>query len=217
MRLFLDSADLDEIRRAADLGVVDGVTTNPTLVAKSGRDFKSTLQEIVSMIPGPISAEVVATQADAMLTEAATLSKIHENIVIKLPLTPEGLKACRTLSGRGVKTNVTLCFQAAQALLAAKAGATYISPFIGRLDDISQDGGQLIREIRTIYDHYGYKTNILAASIRHPQHIVQSALAGADVATLPFKVLMQLYQHPLTDKGLASFLDDWKKSGLTIG
>ena len=213
MRLFLDSADLDEIRKAADLGIVDGVTTNPTLNAKAGRDFRSTLQEIVAMIPGPISAEVVATKADDMLAEAAILTKIHENIVIKLPLTPDGLKACKQLSGRGVKTNVTLCFQAAQAMLAAKAGATYISPFIGRLDDVSQDGVQLIREIRAIYDNYEYTTNILAASIRHPQHIVQCAIAGADVATLPYKVLMQLYQHPLTEKGLASFLEDWKKSG----
>lgn len=213
MKLFLDSADLNEIRKIADLGICDGVTTNPTLIAKSGQDFKVVLNEIVKLIPGPISAEVVSTDAAGMLSEAEVLVKIHENIVIKLPLTPEGLKACKTLSGRGIKTNVTLCFQPGQALLAAKCGATFISPFIGRLDDVSQDGMQLIRDIRTIYNNYGYKTQILAASIRHPLHIIDSAKAGADVATCPFKTLMQLYSHPLTDKGLASFLEDWKASG----
>ena len=212
MKFFLDSADINEIRQMGELGICDGVTTNPTLVAKSGQDFKTLLQEIVRLIPGPISAEVVGLMAPEMLAEAEVLAKIHENIVIKLPLTPEGLKACKTLSSRGIKTNVTLCFQAGQALLAAKCGATYISPFIGRLDDVSQDGMQLIREIRAIYDNYGYETQILAASIRHPQHIIQSALAGSDVATCPFKVLMSLYQHPLTDKGLASFMEDWKKA-----
>lgn len=212
MKFFLDSADINEIRQMADLGICDGVTTNPTLVAKSGQDFKTLLHEIVRLIPGPISAEVVGTSANEMLAEAEVLAKIHENIVIKLPLTPEGLKACKALSARNIKTNVTLCFQAGQALLAAKCGATYISPFIGRLDDISQDGMALIREIRAIYDNYGYKTQILAASVRHPQHIIQAALAGSDVATCPFKVLMALYQHPLTEKGLASFMDDWKKA-----
>lgn len=212
MKFFLDSADINEIRQMADLGICDGVTTNPTLVAKSGQDFKTLLHEIVRLIPGPISAEVVGTSANEMLAEAEVLAKIHENIVIKLPLTPEGLKACKALSARNIKTNVTLCFQAGQALLAAKCGATYISPFIGRLDDISQDGMALIREIRAIYDNYGYETQILAASVRHPQHIIQAALAGSDVATCPFKVLMALYQHPLTEKGLASFMDDWKKA-----
>ncbi|MEY4063862.1 MAG: fructose-6-phosphate aldolase [Pseudomonadota bacterium] len=212
MKFFLDSADINEIRQMADLGICDGVTTNPTLVAKSGQDFKTLLQEIVRLIPGPISAEVVGMTANEMLAEAEVLAKIHENIVIKLPLTPEGLKACKALSARNIKTNVTLCFQAGQALLAAKCGATYISPFIGRLDDISQDGMALIREIRAIYDNYGYETQILAASVRHPQHIIQAAIAGSDVATCPFKVLMSLYQHPLTDKGLASFMDDWKKA-----
>ncbi len=213
MRIFIDSADIAELRKAADLGLCDGVTTNPTLIAKSGQDFKAVLAEIVQLIPGPISAEVVATEAREMLAEAEVLAKLHPNIVIKLPLTPEGLKACKQLSARQVKTNVTLCFQAGQALLAAKAGATYVSPFIGRLDDVSEDGMQLIRDIKTIYVNYGYKTQILAASIRHPRHVVEAALAGADVATIPFKILEQLYKHPLTDKGLASFLDDWKKSG----
>lgn len=213
MKLFIDSADLGEIRKISELGICDGVTTNPTLIAKSGQDFKSVLQEIVRLVPGPISAEVVSTESTGMLAEAEVLAKLHENIVIKLPLTPEGLKTCKVLSGRGVKTNVTLCFQPGQALLAAKCGATYISPFIGRLDDVSVNGMQLIHDIRTIYNNYGFKTQILAASIRHPQHIIESALAGADVATCPFKILMQLYSHPLTDKGLAAFLDDWKASG----
>lgn len=212
MKFFLDSADIQEIRHMAELGICDGVTTNPTLVAKSGQDFKTLLNEIVRLIPGPISAEVVGLTSAEMLAEADVLAKIHENIVIKLPLNPEGLKACKALSGRGIKTNVTLCFQAGQALLAAKCGATYISPFIGRLDDVSQDGMQLIREIRTIYDNYGFETQILAASVRHPQHVIQAALAGSDVATCPYKVLMSLYQHPLTEKGLAAFMDDWKKA-----
>ncbi|MFZ9520886.1 MAG: fructose-6-phosphate aldolase [Silvanigrellaceae bacterium] len=212
MKFFLDSADIQEIRHMAELGICDGVTTNPTLVAKSGQDFKSLLNEIVRLIPGPISAEVVGMTSAEMLAEAEVLARIHENIVIKLPLNPEGLKTCKVLSGRGIKTNVTLCFQAGQALLAAKCGATYISPFVGRLDDISQDGMQLIQEIREIYDNYDFKTQILAASIRHPQHVIQSALAGSDVATCPYKVLMSLYQHPLTEKGLASFMEDWKKA-----
>ena len=213
MKLFLDSADINEIRKIAELGICDGITTNPTLVAKSGQDFKTVLNEIVKLIPGPISAEVVGTDSATMLSEAEVLVKIHENIVIKLPLTPEGLKTCKILSGRNIKTNVTLCFQAGQALLAAKCGATYISPFIGRLDDVGQNGIQLIRDIRAIYNNYGFKTNILAASIRHPLHVIDSSLAGADVATCPYKILMQLYSHPLTDKGLASFLEDWKASG----
>jgi len=213
MKLFIDSADLNEIRKVAEWGICDGVTTNPTLIAKSGADFKTVLAEIVKLVPGPISAEVVSTEHKEMLREAEVLGKLHENIVIKLPLTPEGLRACKDLSGQGVRTNVTLCFQAGQALLAAKCGATYISPFVGRLDDVSTDGLTLIKDIRTIYDNYGFETQILAASIRHPRHIIDSALAGADVATCPFKVLGQLYSHPLTDKGLASFLEDWKSSG----
>jgi len=213
MQIFIDTAEVSEIRTAADWGIIDGVTTNPTLISKSGKDFKSVLHEIVSLVDGPISAEVVSMDAEGMLKEAEVLAAMHRNIVIKLPLTPEGLKACGKLTKKGVKTNVTLCFQAGQALLAAKAGATYISPFIGRLDDVSEDGMQLIRDIREIYDNYDFETQILAASIRHPRHIIESALAGADVVTAPMKVIQQLYQHPLTDKGLASFMEDWKKSG----
>ncbi len=213
MKIFLDSADLGEMRKAADLGICDGVTTNPTLIARSGLDFKTVLTEILKLIPGPVSAEVVSTDSKGMLAEAEVLAGMNPNIVIKLPLTPEGLKACRALSQRGVRTNVTLCFQAGQALLAAKAGATWISPFIGRLDDVSEDGMQLIRDIRKIYDNYGFKTEILAASIRHPRHVIEAALAGADVATMPLKVIEQLYAHPLTEKGLAAFLEDWRKAG----
>jgi transaldolase len=213
VKIFLDSADLGEMRKAADLGICDGVTTNPTLIARSGLDFKTVLTEILKLIPGPVSAEVVSTDSKGMLAEAEVLAGMNPNIVIKLPLTPEGLKACRALSQRGVRTNVTLCFQAGQALLAAKAGATWISPFIGRLDDVSEDGMQLIRDIRKIYDNYGFKTEILAASIRHPRHVIEAALAGADVATMPLKVIEQLYAHPLTEKGLAAFLEDWRKAG----
>ena len=213
MKIFLDSADLGEMRKAADLGICDGVTTNPTLIARSGLDFRTVLTEILKLIPGPVSAEVVSTDANGMLAEAEVLAAMNPNIVIKLPLTQEGLKACRALSQRGVRTNVTLCFQAGQALLAAKAGATWISPFVGRLDDVSEDGMQLIRDIRAIYDQYDFKTEILAASIRHPRHVIEAALAGADVATMPLKVIEQLYAHPLTDKGLAAFLEDWRKAG----
>ena len=213
MKIFLDSADLGEMRKAADLGICDGVTTNPTLIARSGLDFRTVLTEILKLIPGPVSAEVVSTDANGMLAEAEVLAGMNPNIVIKLPLTQQGLKACRVLSQRGVRTNVTLCFQAGQALLAAKAGATWISPFVGRLDDVSEDGMQLIRDIRAIYDNYGFKTEILAASIRHPRHVIEAALAGADVATMPLKVIEQLYAHPLTEKGLAAFLEDWRKAG----
>jgi transaldolase len=213
MQIFIDTAEVSEIRTAADWGIIDGVTTNPTLISKSGKDFKSVLNEIVSLVDGPISAEVVSMDAEGMLKEADVLAAMHRNIVIKLPLTPAGLKVCGILTKKGIKTNVTLCFQAGQALLAAKAGATYISPFIGRLDDVSEDGMQLIRDIRTIYDNYDFNTQILAASIRHPRHIIESAMAGADVVTSPMKVIQQLYQHPLTEKGLASFMEDWKKSG----
>jgi transaldolase len=176
-------------------------------------DFRTVLTEILKLIPGPVSAEVVSTDANGMLAEAEVLAGMNPNIVIKLPLTQQGLKACRVLSQRGVRTNVTLCFQAGQALLAAKAGATWISPFVGRLDDVSEDGMQLIRDIRAIYDNYGFKTEILAASIRHPRHVIEAALAGADVATMPLKVIEQLYAHPLTEKGLAAFLEDWRKAG----
>ena len=212
MLLFIDTADIKEIKTAADWGVVDGVTTNPSLIAKSGRDFKEVVHEICQIIDGPISAEVVSSQVDDMVKEGRILAKIHDNIVVKLPLTPEGLKACRILSAEEIATNVTLCFQVSQAFLAAKCGATYISPFSGRRVDGSANGAQLIKDIRKLYDNYGYETQILAASIRHPQHVVDSALAGADVCTLPLKILAQLYQHPLTDKGLEIFNADWKKS-----
>ena len=212
MKFFIDTADIDEIRDAASMGILDGVTTNPSLVAKEGRDFHAVLREIVSIVNGPISAEVTATELEGMLDEGHTLAAIHPNIVVKLPLTTDGLRACKRLSDEGIKTNLTLCFSAAQALLAAKAGATYISPFIGRLDDISTEGMDLINQIRVIYDNYGFETEILAASIRHPMHVVQAALAGADVATIPHKVIGKLVQHPLTTIGLEKFLADWKKS-----
>jgi transaldolase len=211
MKFFIDTADVKEIREAASLGILDGVTTNPSLVAKEGKDFHSVLREIVSIVNGPISAEVTATDKDGMIAEGRELAGIHPNIVVKLPLTVPGLQACKTLTGEGIKTNVTLCFSPSQALLAAKAGATYISPFVGRLDDISHDGMELVGLIRTIYDNYGYETEILAASLRHPRHVVEAALAGADVATIPYKVVMQLVKHPLTDSGLEKFLADWKK------
>jgi transaldolase len=210
MKFFIDTADVKEIREANALGILDGVTTNPTLVAKSGRPFKEVAAEICKLVKGPVSLEVTALDAEGMLVQAKELLKYGENVVIKLPLIPEGLKACKKLTTDGVKTNVTLCFSPVQALLAAKAGATYVSPFIGRLDDIGQDGMQIIGEIRKIYNNYGYKTQILAASIRHPIHVHQAALMGADVSTIPFKVFGQLVQHPLTDKGLAQFLKDWE-------
>jgi transaldolase len=214
MKFFIDTANLDEIREANELGLIDGVTTNPSLVAKEGKvDFKEHIAKICEIVKGDVSAEVTSLDTEGMLREGRELAKIAPNVVIKCPLTLDGLKATRTFRDEGTKVNVTLCFSAAQALLAAKAGATYISPFIGRLDDIGQDGMQLIRDIVQIYDNYGYATEVLAASIRHPMHIVDSALAGAGVATIPFKVIQQLVKHPLTDKGLESFLSDWKKSG----
>lgn len=211
MKFFIDTANIEEIREAASLGIVDGVTTNPSLVAKEGRDFQQVLREIVSLVNGPISAEVTALDAPGMLKQGRELAKIHPNVVIKIPLTREGLKACKQLRSEEIAVNVTLCFSASQALLAAKCGASYISPFIGRLDDVSEEGMELIRAIRAIYDNYGFETEILAASIRHPLHVVDAALAGADVATMPFKVMMQLYEHPLTDIGLKKFLADWEK------
>jgi transaldolase len=214
MKFFIDTANLDEIREANELGMIDGVTTNPSLVAKEGDvDFKERIAAICEIVKGDVSAEVTALDTEGMLREGREFAKIAPNVVIKCPLTLEGLKATRTFREEGTKVNVTLCFSAAQALLAAKAGASYISPFIGRLDDIGQDGMQLIRDIVQIYDNYGFATEVLAASIRHPMHIVDCALAGADVATIPFKVIRQLVQHPLTDKGLEGFLSDWKKSG----
>lgn len=211
MQIYIDTANLEEIRQAAAMGVLDGVTTNPSLVAKEGVDFHSRLKEICDIVPGPVSAEVVATEHDAMIAEAEELIPIAGNITIKLPCIEEGIRACKTLADRGVKVNMTLCFQPLQALLAAKAGAFLISPFIGRIDDVGEDGMMLIQQIRQIYDNYAFETKILAASIRHPQHLVQSALLGADVSTVPFKVIQQMIKHPLTDTGLQRFLDDWEK------
>lgn len=211
MLFFLDTANLQEIREGVAMGLVDGITTNPSLIAKEGRPFKQIIQDIAEIVNGPISAECVSLTADEMLAEGKDLAKIHENIVIKVPLTPEGLKATKKLRAEGIRVNVTLCFSANQALLTAKAGATYVSPFIGRLDDVTADGMQLIQEIRTIYDNYGFETQILAASIRHPMHVRDAALIGADVGTMPFKTLQQLVKHPLTDIGQEQFLNDWKK------
>lgn len=217
MKFFIDSADVEEIGELAESGLIDGVTTNPSLIAKSGRDFIDVVEEICSIIKGPVSAEVTALDAETMLKEGRKLREIADNIAIKVPLTWDGLKACKALSDEGTMVNVTLCFSANQALLAAKAGATFISPFIGRLDDINLDGMELIEEIRTIYDNYdGLKTEILAASIRSVNHVKASALIGADVATVPGKVIKDLVKHPLTDKGLEAFLNDWKSTGQTI-
>lgn len=216
MKFFVDTADTAEINELAATGLLDGVTTNPSLIAKSGRQFKEVIAEICSITDGDVSAEVAATDYDTMIKEAKELVKIGDNVVIKLPLTLDGLKACKTLTGDGHKTNVTLCFSANQALLAAKAGATYISPFIGRLDDINLDGLELIREMRVIYDNYGFDTEILAASIRTANHVKECAIIGADVATVPPATLKALVKHPLTDKGLEAFLSDWAKTGQSI-
>ncbi len=212
MKFFIDSANIEEIREAASLGILDGVTTNPSLVAKEGKNFRQLLDEILAIVDGPISAEVVSVDKDGILREARELAAIHPNIVVKVPLIKEGLKAVRQLTDEGIRTNVTLCFSPTQALLAAKAGATYVSPFIGRLDDISIDGMDLIEQIVTIYTNYGYGTQVLAASIRHPLHVLQAALVGAHVATIPFKIIDQMFGHPLTESGLERFLDDWKKN-----
>tara|TARA_R110002050_G_scaffold28530_2_gene73373 strand:- start:12701 stop:13354 length:654 start_codon:yes stop_codon:yes gene_type:complete len=216
MKFFVDTADVSEIRELNELGLIDGVTTNPSLIMKSGRDIREVTKEICGIVDGPVSAEVAATEYDAMMKEAAVLAKIADNICIKLPLTLDGLKACRALTSDGHMTNVTLCFSANQALLAAKAGASFISPFIGRLDDMGMDGMDLIREIRQIYDNYGFDTEILAASIRTVNHVKEAALIGADVATIPASTIKALVKHPLTDKGLEAFLADWKKTGQTI-
>ncbi len=214
MKFFIDTANLEEIREANELGMIDGVTTNPSLVAREGDiDFKEHIAKICSMVKGDVSAEVTALDTEGMLREGRELAKIAPNVVVKCPLTLDGLKATRIFTAEGTKVNVTLCFSAAQAILAAKAGAAYISPFIGRLDDIATNGMQVIQDIVQIYGNYGYKTEVLAASIRHPMHIVDCALVGADVATIPFKIIQQLVKHPLTDKGLEAFLSDWKKSG----
>jgi len=211
MQIFLDTADVKEIRELSSLGLVDGVTTNPSLVAKEGRPFREIVMEILNIVDGPINLEVVSTDAPGMVTEGRDLAKLHKNVVVKIPLIAEGLKAVRQLTREGIKTNVTLCFSAPQALLAAKAGAAYISPFVGRLDDISHVGMDLVRQIVTIYKTYGYATQVLAASLRGPVHFLEAALAGAHVCTLPPAVLRQLLKHPLTDSGLERFLADWKK------
>lgn len=214
MKLFIDTAEIKEIEAAAKTGLIDGVTTNPSLVAKAGVPFETLLRRICEVIDGPISAEVTALDAEGMLEQGRKLAKLHKNIVIKLPLTWEGLRACKTFTAEGIKTNVTLCFTSVQAMMAAKAGATYISPFVGRLDDIGQDGMGLIADIRECYDLYGYETQILVASIRHVDHVRQSIALGGDVGTLPYKVFQQLLAHPLTDAGLAKFMEDWKGAKL---
>lgn len=211
MKFFIDTADLKEIRDAAAMGVIDGVTTNPSLVAKSGRKYLDVVKEICEVVDGPISAEVLSTDYDGMMAEALDWAKVHKNVVVKLPLTLDGLRATKACASKGIHTNVTLCFSANQALLAAKAGATYISPFVGRLDDISEDGMSLIGDIVTIYQNYDFATKVLVASVRHPIHVSQAALLGADVCTIPYKVIEQLAKHPLTDAGLAKFVEDAKK------
>jgi len=211
MKFFIDTANVEEIKKANELGMVDGVTTNPSLVAKEGREFKGLIREICGIVDGPVNAEVVSLDAPSMVQEAKELAKLADNIVVKIPLIEEGLKAVRILSSEGIHTNVTLCFSPIQALMAAKAGANYISPFVGRLDDISHDGMDLVDQIVTIYGNYGFETEVIVASVRNPLHVLDAALMGADIATIPFKVIRQLVKHPLTDIGLENFLADWKK------
>lgn len=213
MKFFIDTANIDEIKEAHAMGMVDGVTTNPSLIAKEGRDFKEVINEICAIVDGPISAEVISLDRDGMVREARELAQIHENIVVKIPMTVEGLKAVRQLTEEGIKTNVTLIFSPLQALMAAKAGATYVSPFVGRLDDLSQEGMLLVEQLVDIYSNYAFETQIIVASIRNPLHVLDAAMLGADIATIPFNVLSKLASHPLTDKGIKAFLDDWKKSG----
>ncbi len=212
MKFFIDTANVDEIREANAMGMVDGVTTNPSLIAKEGRDFKEIITEICSIVDGPISAEVISLETEGMVSEARELAKIHDNIVIKIPMTVDGLKAVRTLAAENIKTNVTLIFSPLQALMAAKAGASFVSPFVGRLDDLSQEGMDLVEQIVEIYSNYAFDTEVIVASIRNPLHVLESALIGADIATIPFSVLKKLAAHPLTDKGIKAFLDDWKKT-----
>ncbi len=212
MKFFIDTANIAEIKEANEMGMVDGVTTNPSLIAKEGRDFIEIINEICEIVDGPISAEVISLETQGMLDEARKLAKIHNNIVIKIPMTVDGIKAVSTLTKEGIKTNITLVFSPLQALMAAKAGATYVSPFIGRLDDLSQEGMLLVEQIVDIYSNYNFSTEIIVASIRNPLHVLDSALAGADIATIPFNVLGKLATHPLTDKGLKAFIDDWNKS-----
>jgi len=213
MKFFIDTANIDEIKQGMDLGMVDGVTTNPSLVAKEGREFTELIKEITSIVEGPVSAEVVSLDTDGMVKEARNLAGIADNIVVKIPLVENGLKAVKILTQEGIKTNVTLCFSPLQALMAAKAGATFISPFVGRLDDIGHRGMDLVEEIITIYDNYGFETEVIVASIRNPMHVLDAALMGADISTIPFKVIQQLIKHPLTKIGLDKFLSDWKKLG----
>jgi transaldolase len=213
MKFFIDTANVEEIRKTNDLGLLDGVTTNPTLVSKEGREFTGLIKEICSIVDGPVNAEVVSTDAEGMINEARDLVKLADNIVVKIPLIEEGLKAVKILAAEGIKTNVTLCFSPTQALMAAKAGAAYVSPFVGRLDDISSTGMDLVEQIISIYDNYGFDTEIIVASIRNPTQVVDAALMGADIATIPYKVIQQLIKHPLTDIGLEKFLADWKKMG----
>jgi transaldolase len=211
MKIFIDTANVEHIKEAYSWGIIDGVTTNPSLIAKEGRDFKQVIKEITSIVDGPISAEVISLTADKMVPEAEKLAKLHKNIVIKIPMTAEGLKATKALSKKGIKTNVTLVFQPIQALLAAKAGATYVSPFVGRLDDISHVGMDIVRTICQIYKNYNFKTEVIVASVRHPNHVIEAALAGAHICTIPYNVLTQLVKHPLTDIGIEKFLADWEK------
>jgi transaldolase len=214
MKFFIDTANLEEIKKANDLGLLDGVTTNPTLVSKEGRsDFRELVKEICNIVDGPVNAEVVSTEMEGMVKEAKDLAKLADNISVKIPMIEEGLKAVKVLAREGIKTNVTLCFSALQALMAAKAGAAYISPFVGRLDDVGHDGMELVEQIITIYDNYGYETEVIVASIRTPTHALEAAMMGADIATMPYKVIRQLFKHPLTDVGLEKFLEDWKKVG----
>lgn len=213
MKFFIDTANIEEIKKANDLGVLDGVTTNPTLVSKEGREFKELIKEICGIVDGPVNAEVVSTNAEGMVNEGRELAKLADNIVVKIPLIEEGLKAVKKLTGEGIRTNVTLCFSPTQALISAKAGAAYISPFVGRLDDISNNGMDLVEQILIIYENYGFETEVIVASIRNPVHVVDAALMGADIATMPYTVIKQVIKHPLTDIGLEKFLADWKKMG----
>ena len=213
MKFFIDTANVEEIREAKNMGMADGVTTNPSLIAKEGRDFQEIITEICEIVDGPISAEVIALDAEGMISEARELAKIHKNIVVKIPMTIDGMKAVRTLSDEGIGTNVTLVFSPLQALMAAQAGATYVSPFVGRLDDLSQDGMNLVEQILTMYTNYGFETEVIVASVRHPLHVLSAGMMGAHIATIPFKVLDKLAAHPMTDKGIEAFLADWNKSG----
>lgn len=212
MKIFLDTANIDEIRQAADTGVLDGVTTNPSLVAREGRPFEEVVREICDLVDGPISAEVLSTDYDGMVAEGRKLAKIHDNIMVKIPMIQDGIKAVTVLSGEGIRTNVTLCFSPLQGLMAAKAGATVISPFVGRLDDIAHDGMELCEQLVAIYENYGFATEVLVASVRHPKHLLEAALMGADIATIPYNVFLAMFNHPLTEKGLAAFLADWDKA-----